>query len=109
MRIAAARGARNRAAHGVCALSRHRRADWERPQFPPRGGRATLLPMSPLSPTPLSTLPSLTGVEARRPLGLEAPSLGGAALLRAEVEPEARGLGVAAHAARVLDALLPTR
>jgi hypothetical protein len=39
----------------------------------------------------------------------EEPGLASGQLLRAEVEPQARGLGVAEHAQRVLDALLAPR
>lgn len=65
--------------------------------------------MSLLTPPPLSTLPVLPGAELRRPDAAPATPKVGAALLRAEVEPQARGLSIDAHAARVLEALLAPR
>lgn len=54
-------------------------------------------------PPALPALPSLTGVGGAVLRGGAADGAGG--LLRAEVEPSARGLSVQAHAERVLAAL----
>lgn len=74
-----------------------------------RGGSALRsCPMTPMLPPSLptaATASSIGGV-AHAPIGSDARGgLDGAGLLRAEVEPEARGLGVQAHAERILAAL----
>ncbi len=66
--------------------------------------------MTPLSSTSPLTAAAALSTERALPSGLGAGEVRrelpvGEALLRADVEPQARGLGVQAHAARVLAAL----